>query len=279
MAICERKFLFKTEDCGYSFRSLSEEVLRELDCLTDPSAEEIKEMKNAYIDILTEKKVYDQFIDHTFRECYFSDEEEEVSWEKFISTSKYRKELELVKVKVEKMFRYPDLKYYKGLFPAYVPELDRNPNCILRYCASFYTIPEKALASGMIIGLTDYGRWNCPSTDGFGQCTGLPYGYWYYINKKDEYTFEMRKIEIDYSSHLFNKHLLSGYNMPTFHFRSPQDFVRYYNDEEIWIEFEPIPLPPEENFYLCTQDSEEDYWDEMDWCEDIENEEESSDSD
>lgn len=251
---------FKTENCKYNFKPLSNETLTELNGLNDPSREEITNLREFYIDDIAEKKVYDTFIDRKYSDNYFSDDEAEVAWEKFISTKEYRNEYDNVKKEVKDKFSYPNLKSFSDLFPVYAPELHNKDDIILRYCASFYTIPEKALKSGMIIGVSDFD--DRLSLEGFGSRTGLPYGYWYYIRKVDEYTFNFRKIELDYSSHLSYNKYLSGCKMSIHQFRSPLDFCQYYDDELIWIEAEKAPLVSLEDDF-SEVDSAADYLEEL----------------
>jgi FtsZ-interacting cell division protein YlmF len=100
--------------------------------------------------------------------------------------------------------------------------MGERPGLILRYCASKLTIPKLAIESNEMFGPDKTEFSNMTLNDK----TGLPFGYFYWIEPKYEVHFTHRKIENDVIRGT------SGGNPCIGHYYNIKHFKEYYSDEE-----------------------------------------------
>lgn len=225
----------------YKFSKPSEDLLN---CGV-PSLDEIKDKLIDFLKKETIDQIKDNYYDNLDYMC--DDDIIEEKFLRYIDTEEGKNKIDtLLKKKIDN-YKIPSMNKFSNVF-SFDKYYENMENVILRFCASKYSIPKKALKFGLLFGLTDYD--NIPRDDYISPYTDLPYGYWYFINKEDEYVFALRKIEIDYNNHVFHKLKIS-----VKHFRNPYVFVQYHDDEKVWDSIVVTsPLPPLEPYYVEVED-------------------------
>jgi hypothetical protein len=112
-------------------------------------------------------------------------------------------------------FKYPNLIHIKNINS---PKINLHPNMIFRICAYKDSIPSNAKYINTISRGVDYGE---SSNSNFNNCTGIVYGYSYWIESKYELAFNYRIIEDE----------LITNNSSNSHLFSHNQFINYYTDE------------------------------------------------
>ena len=114
------------------------------------------------------------------------------------------------------------IKNFKPIDMTYPRLSFDDPNVMVRYCASFLSIPKEAFNVFPI--------WDSIGNreDKFNKKTRLEYGFTYKIRKEHDRCFVMRKIERDV---IANRNSAKNNLVPE-HFFSYNSFIKYYDDEK-----------------------------------------------
>ena len=110
-------------------------------------------------------------------------------------------------------------------------KIAKDPDTVLRFCASWLSVPKHATDVIAIFGNNGNGKQTT-----FNEKTNLPYGFSYKVPYGTDPCIHRRKIEndiqeIDYhSKSTYDNNIFTNYN----------DFTNYYNDEEFQTNLVPL---------------------------------------